>query len=716
MKKRAVSLIALLLVLTTLIGYLPSCAPASNTGGLDVTSDVIDQPTDEPSGGNSNPSNAPAGPGESGGETNHVPEDDGVVSIELLDCGGAYIDTVLLEEGEAFARPEPPSKPNATFVDWYADEAGTIPFDFSSPILVNTVIYGKWIEEPLYEISGLSFDIESNTVTVFADVDAPCRAVVRLIDETVYYSDGYVQGTQYLDLPETVISVTPGKIADETESGTLLFTASLACDLPQYFVAEAILISENDSALCDPIVSITHTSRYEQFESTTIHDFAEDDTVLTFGEEENNNFGVLTDDVKILTAERIVEETAEDGISPIYRVTAPSETIHVGDKIFISLPNGENGMLCLVNQVTEENGTVSVTPNVVNQENASALTDFYKFLKVDTGDKTKSLNFPALSINLINFSVSGETKGSLTVRLCMVYAPNLFGESYCSIDLTLKNEVTNTLSFTVVAKKEHEHSLNKYEDTKEISVPEFIVPTGVYGLNVFAGVKFLVEFGVAGSVVTETKAESTTRFTYDTRTGYTKTVEPKTITSTVTHCEGEFYVKVGVQPYIGLGFFGHVVDLRLDVLIGAAIRGKTTGLLHGEDEQDHRCLRCIDGGVYSVVEFELSLNVNLLTKKNKDGANDDGGINLGKLAISAAPKLLNKKLLSFYFSIISEGDFPKSGIGECPNRLPLVPISIYPYPEHYYPAYDPESGLPYPGVSAPSTAFQYPWDLEVVNA
>ena len=749
--KRAISM---LLILATLFSLFSCASPSQNSTDTThalITQDSIyetltnDMSTNDGNAPSQTPNDTQGDNGdittpEDNGDVTHPgdngdvapPEDDGIVSIDLLDCNGAYIDTVLIEEGTALARPENPTKANADFVDWYADPACTVLFDFSNVITANTVIYAKWLEKPSYRLGELLFDIQANTVSVSADVDAACNAIVRLIDEDYYFSDSYTQGEQYLNVPQTVIPVTPFDSNEEDTESTPVYTGSLSFVLPQYFVAEVVLISQNGDALCDPIVSILHTLRYEQFLNTTIHDFS-DDNVVVFGTEENNNFGVLADDVRILTAQSIVKNVSEETLSSTYRITAPSEPIGIGDKIFISLENGDDSALFIVKSVTESNGIFTVVPIEATEDDPQALSALYKFLKVDTSSycetsddetaeaqsraagsgthsdsKKVNLYIPTLSFNLNNITISGKPTGSITLYVTIAYDLTRFGDSYFSIKFKTETDFKMTVTFSVSAKGE-----KKEVKEKELKGPKVPVPLNVPGLVAFAGVSFVISAGVTGSLVIEFSFNSEVEHFYDTRTGKSDPITIQKTNSTVTNCEGEFFVRACFKPYIGISFWEKIARAEVGLLLGAAVVGKTTGTLHGENEADHRCLVCIDGGVYSVFEVEGSLGVNLFPFKDKS---EDNKLELS-VSLSYVPKMLNVKIpgLSFYWSIFAEETFQKFGLGECPNRSPLVTIHIYPYSENYYPEYDPESGLPYPGINAPASAYKYPWDLEIVN-
>ncbi|MDR0301608.1 MAG: InlB B-repeat-containing protein [Treponema sp.] len=58
--------------------------------------------------------------------------------------GGGSVDSQIVEEGKTAQRPGNPVKPLWGFVDWYADEALTIIYDFDTPVTGDITIYAKW--------------------------------------------------------------------------------------------------------------------------------------------------------------------------------------------------------------------------------------------------------------------------------------------------------------------------------------------------------------------------------------------------------------------------------------------------------------------------------------------------------------------------------------------------------------------------------------------
>lgn len=58
--------------------------------------------------------------------------------------GGTAIEDIVVDSSHSLTYPAPPTKDGYSFSGWYADEARTIPFDFSEQVLADTTVYAKW--------------------------------------------------------------------------------------------------------------------------------------------------------------------------------------------------------------------------------------------------------------------------------------------------------------------------------------------------------------------------------------------------------------------------------------------------------------------------------------------------------------------------------------------------------------------------------------------
>lgn len=327
-----------------------------------------------------------------------VKEDETSYTVVFNSNGGSDIASQTVKKGSTVTKPDDPNKDGSIFAGWYTDNVTfEYEFDFATAIDKDYTLYAKWItingdSDPgtisgsgssvdSYSITALDVALEANTATATVSAPENCAVVVRFIDEEVYFAAEYPANKKYINNGEIFASHVVAAGADMKD-----VTASITGEsgLPAYFVAEAVLVDGEGNQLCDPYTSLEHTNRHQLFEEKTIDSFDDDDTVLNFDDDTDNNFGVLADDVKVLTADK-VDYDRESGT---YQIKSPSETIAVGDKIFISDEDGS--YIFRVKTVSEEGGVVNVLQARADDETLGfTLQDFYKYLKVDmdyTGD------------------------------------------------------------------------------------------------------------------------------------------------------------------------------------------------------------------------------------------------------------------------------------------------------------------------------------------
>lgn len=321
--------------------------------------------------------------------------DNRVVTFETN--GGSDVASQIVKAGEKAIQPDNPFREGYTFASWYNDAAFNSVYDFDLPVNDNLTLYANWIavegEEDtvietfesvdVYSISDLSVDQSANLATANVSAADNCALVVRFIDEEVYFSEEYPNNKVYIDDGTLYAShVVPAQTDMESVEATI------SGSLPDYYVVEAVLLDADGNELCDPYTNIEKTVRHQQFEAKTVYDFSDENLVLNFDEDTTDNFGVLAEDVKIMTAASISHEWLDDPEdvyivgNDVYVITLPSDELNKGDKVFISDDDGD--YIFMVADVTESEGVYTVTPAKADDEEMGFnLSDFYQFLKVD---------------------------------------------------------------------------------------------------------------------------------------------------------------------------------------------------------------------------------------------------------------------------------------------------------------------------------------------
>lgn len=655
---------------------------------------------------------------------------DGIVRVEFRNDNGSYIDSLTINAGETVPEPtEYPTGVHGRFYDWYADRAGTERFDFSKPLYEDTVIWAAWNEYGDCEIKNIELDLNAKTVSLTAHATRWCSVTVYFIDESLYFSEDFSHEMIY-DCQQLYFSIDDVIVDEEYQDVTL--TQSFDFELPKHFVIQTVL--SGGYVDCIEYFSLEYTERYEEYQQITPEDFEGSDRVLCFGDGNNNDFGVLADEVRILSAST-VEETALDDSSVVYRITNPNEAINEGDRIFLSTPDG--AFLFLAEQVEVTDGIYTVTALTATEENSYALTYFYKFLKIDlTVDRTvatpeeENITPSALSSKegeeepsedvLLPideekgiFKITGSVKGVITAHIKIDFAPDILGGEYfrCSLDVNanLKNTVT------VSAKVESDDDMSLYSDSATIDLGDVILPLGVYGLNVFAEFDVVMSYSISGSVTVENQVDCTLGFRYSTKSGF-EGIKSCESSGRIVDCDGEAEVNIGIVPAIGIGFLGNVARGKLQMYLGVQVIGRATGKMFENNtwsDMTHNCYFCIDGEINANVELSIVLELNLenvIPDIFKDDEEED-------FNFSYSPKDPLYKhswhLIDFYVSIIATEEFDPMGIGECPNHGSAT-VYVYPYLESCYPDYDPESDEPYPGVAAGSD-YMTPRTVVIMN-
>lgn len=85
-----------------------------------------------------------------------------------------------------------PTNPVADFVNWYADEACTVGFDFNTPITENTTIYSKWeYEEQFKTVAALTKSVDFGSANVLGTGNCFSSVYVRVLAD----DHGYYNGT-----------------------------------------------------------------------------------------------------------------------------------------------------------------------------------------------------------------------------------------------------------------------------------------------------------------------------------------------------------------------------------------------------------------------------------------------------------------------------------------------------------------------------------------
>ena len=648
----------------------------------------------------------------------NIIEEPNQVTVIFETNGGSVIPAQSVVVGETVTQPQIPTKDDSIFGGWYSDPALSAVYDFRTPVLADFTLYAGWVSDgssiipdsdtvggtassvDVYSITDLEIDRFSNTATATISALENCAVVIRFIDEEIYFNENYPANKQYL--------------YDGTLFGSHVVTAGTDMEpvvsvingqLPQYFVAEAILIGSDGMPLCDPYTNIDNTYTHEQFEAKTVNDFV-GENVLNFDDDVTDNFGVLADDVRMLTADYVEEWYDPDSelLIPdiIYYITNPSDVINVGDKIYISDPTADY-LFKVASVTTDENGIVTVIPADAEDEQLGfGLEEFYTFLKVDMSPEEENEPQPAyLSMyNAINqpyynnsYGIMGirsiKGTGGLTVQIPVNLETDHFTIGFNSaLDISASLEIEwditwgglyfkcnyeNVQDVEISGKigvkggsennEQLKEELKKLAEKKEIKLGKFKIPFSVTGFSAFTDVKFSLEWKIDADFSVEAHFKHTSGFKYNTKDGKQK-IDKKEFTADAKF-EGEIEIKFGPKPSIGIDFLNGVVSAELEAFIGGQFNGTASIPVMSGGTSRHACNLCIDGEIDGIAEVHAKLKYKILELK---GTPFDWQI-----------VKVEFKILEFYLSLINEPDsmfegHPKLGWGSCPNKEYYVTV------------------------------------------
>lgn len=625
------------------------------------------------------------------------------VTFDLNYDGADEASVVELEKGSTVAEPEDPTREGYVFTGWYTDAAAETAFDFSTAIDANLTLYAGWQAEEEGEdgmVSGsmsgvvtvnsvVSLTTDSSSATATVSTVDDCALLVRFVEEDTYFEQEISRSSADYYIADVYASRSVLAGADMAE-----MVADIQGTLPEYFVAEAVLVGFDDDfnvvELCDPYSDITHTKRYAEYAAKTVYDFEEDEIVLQFTEDTGNNFGVLAEDVKqIGSAKAPVAMTCnEDGS---YTLAADlCEDLTVGDKVLI-FGEGNVQALIMVSDKKEVDGVVTLTAANADDEEGYYLSDFYQFLKVDmecwadasdvdysdsdldnivfedevVSNSIEDIHIdvpiggsvcPGIKFESDHFKAEGQLEFSLKGNLLIVYDLKLFGKDYFKIEWT----TTSTIGLTIDIKAKVENEERKL-DTKdgELKLGKLSIPFSVTGLSAYTNLKLAYNWELEGGLHFELKGTYKKGFTYNTNDG--RNDINKDDQECKLNLEGSLELKLGPKVGIGFDFLSGAVAAEINCFMGGKIKleAQVINIVDGGSSR-HGCHLCGTGKLMGIVEPAIELKYEITEK-------------LSGTVFKIDLPGVQWTLFSCYLSLVNDpdgvhGGKPKCGKGSCPNE------------------------------------------------
>ena len=487
--------------------------------------------------------------------------------------------------------------------------------------------------------------IDGKTATVEINNDRKVKIIVGIYDE------------------ETNLMLASGMIeADEhSESVTIEIDADI---IPEYFIAKAFILDEDNKPLSASFETIEYTAEHQEFLKKTVQDF-EGLEVLNLDDSDDNNFAVFQDDViKVNGTQTSNILVSVNETTKTYEFSNADETmmgLKSGDKLYYIRDDGDYSII-LVSEVAEDGDVLTITG-----DQQVAFDDVFEYVKIDaTADSYASVvqesetasTYSKKQIAPVGWDVeildeedgySHEFKFDEQLnKYCKLTGYMLF-EVTASIKAYLYND---HLEATIKLDQKAEFNVTMSgEVEKDINLGNIDIPI-VAGVSV--GMDIVLKLKAEGYISYTVTETCTIGFTLDTRESAPVNIsKPPKIDSTY-EIEANIYVGLALTPNVAL--FDDVFKVGITGELGINFN-VTNQYEVNESQKKHMCEICLAGKVTAKLSVDLNLHVDLKIsddyKWNKNLYKKD-----------------NIKLFDFYVS--EEG----RGIGACPNFVYKITLQV----------------------------------------
>ena len=464
---------------------------------------------------------------------------------------------------------------------------------------------------------------DNNGYNVFSVAVSGNNAVVSF--ETV--TDATLLVAIYNESCDTLIATGTTEVTNgETEKNVTLDTN----DMPQYFYVKGYLIdTSTNKPLCTAYSSPMYTKDMQEFLSKTTDDF-EENKVLNFDNDDDNNFAVYKDEVKLVdesgetnkviksddTTKTYVIENIDDSISSLSEGDIFSYDYSNGDALIVKVASIAIGGTTAT--ITGEDANLDDVFDYVKIDSTAKKSDFtydestvgegVSILSEQKSRKSRAIDISGSASWSVPFSVSYVDNG-VNVKGSLTYGSSVYVKVYLSIQyqyLELKVDQTLKLDLSV--------STNMFESS--IDLFEFGV-SPIAGVYVTVTPALVIEGSINCSISATMK--TTNGFSVSNTEGYKDlTTNPKLETK----LDFSGSVFIGAKATLKIRVLGSLVEGGFTLKNGVDISGKFDDTKDSSSKK-HNCSACIKGDIYKKIggsiyikflnsknlKFELSLNV-----------------------------------------------------------------------------------------------------------
>ena len=114
----------------------------------------------------------------------------------------AVTESTQITYGQLLEKPQITNNSNLNFIGWYVDEEMITPYDFSSEVRKDLVLYAKWSDE-LFAFNEVTYSGENNKIFASVDIADELQGKNGIVLIAVYNGNSFVD-VYYTDAIGTV--------------------------------------------------------------------------------------------------------------------------------------------------------------------------------------------------------------------------------------------------------------------------------------------------------------------------------------------------------------------------------------------------------------------------------------------------------------------------------------------------------------------------------
>ncbi len=536
-----------------------------------------------------------------------------------------------------------------------------------------------------YNILGILFD--ENTASVNLNVSDSCKLVVAIYDENT--SEMLCSATKVLS----------ASVFSEEHKEDIINVEMDIAEMPEYFLAKAFILDENNNALCKHHVCRAYTTAYKVFIETTPDDFAGKE-ILTF-DDNCDDFGVLVDGAVAVQKPDTMTYTYSNGVYTFHNATSEVKSLKSGD-IFCCELSDEIGdfLLIKVKDIKVSGATVEIT-----EDEDIALGDAFQFVRIDADadfsdvelDEEKlgsalSLQEPEKQVKRMSARAEIDTNETKTFKTQLNIGAPDNSENGKEDDSAFSAEGRIAYSLTVSAKLYYDYRFLE-NDFYEFST------TLTHGIDIFVDLKgktpnlkdyFGIPFpsiplgailkldltvypiiSAEGKITFGSTIEVYNNISLTDSNGVTSSNDSKWFGFDPEIGETEIEIKIGVGCEVDLGIKKGKEDVdgmaKLHAALSASLEGGLKAVFKPSligvlIDKHHNCTFCLEGSIAAFAEINGTIELKIITDKLKFKWDIFNG------GIEATAK-------EYYLSISEKG--VKFAQGTCPNIAHEVTVVVY---------------------------------------